>query len=416
MMKSDGITDNLFREESGKLLASVIHLLGAANLDVAEDIVQDTMMAAVNQWRFQLPENPKAWLYRVVKNKTIDFIRQKKKLVELSPLLLSEWTIGSEVEKSFSDKEIKDNQLRMMFASCHPELAKPAQIAFILKTLFGLSVKEISRVFLTNEDTITKRLYRAREKFRQLGKEAINVPSAEELPHRLQSVLKCIYLIFTESYFSLSDESVMRKDLCSEAIYLCENLEHHPVTASPRVHALLALMCFHASRFDARMNAQGEMLTFEEQDRDLWNSHLIRKGADYLDRSMMGDHLTAYHIEAMIAAHYSLSSSPAAIDWQSTLWLYDQLLLFNASAVVKINRAYVLSKIEGPTAAIQFLLTQENMQSNLFYHIMLGELYKQDGRFALSRQHFMEAGRLVQPGKIRQAIDNKLKELASIDR
>ncbi|MCS3796419.1 RNA polymerase sigma factor [Niastella sp. OAS944] len=395
MMKSDEITGNLFREESGRLLASVIHLLGAVNLNVAEDIVQDTMMAAVNQWRFQLPENPRAWLYRVVKNKTIDFIRQKKKLVELSPLLLSEWTIGSEVEKSFSDKEIKDNQLRMMFASCHPELAKPAQIAFILKTLFGLSVKEISRVFLSNEETITKRLYRAREKFRQLGKEAINVPAADELPHRLQSVLKCIYLIFTESYFSLSDESVMRKDLCSEAIYLCENLALHPVTASPQVYALLALMCFHASRFDARINAQGEMLTFEEQDRNLWNSQLIQKGADYLNRSMAGDQVTAYHIEAMIAANYSLSASAASIDWLATLWLYDQLLLFNASAVVKINRAYVLSKIEGPTAAIKFLLAQENMNSNLFYHIMLGELYKQDGRFALSRQHFMDAGKLV---------------------
>jgi len=147
MLQSDEITGNLFREESGKLLASVIHLLGAANLEIAEDIVQDTMMAAVNQWRFQLPENPRAWLYRVVKNKTIDFIRQKKKLVELSPLLLSEWTIGSEVEKSFSDKEIKDNQLRMMFASCHPDLAQPAQITFMLKTLCGLSAKEISRVF-----------------------------------------------------------------------------------------------------------------------------------------------------------------------------------------------------------------------------------------------------------------------------
>jgi RNA polymerase sigma-70 factor (ECF subfamily) len=173
-------------------------------------------------------------------------------------------------------------------------------------------------------------------------------------------------------------------------------------------------MCFHASRFDARINAQGEMLTFEEQDRNLWNSQMIQKGADYLDRSMAGDHVTAWHIEAMIAANYSLSSSATDIDWLATLWLYDQLLLFNSSAVVKINRAYVLSKIEGPAAAIQFLLAQENMQSNLFYHIMLGELYKQDGRFALSKQHFMEAGKLVQPGKIRQAIDNKLKELASV--
>lgn len=411
MFQSDNITNNLFREESGKLLASVVHLLGAANLDVAEDIVQDTMMAAVNQWRFQLPENPKAWLYRVVKNKTIDFIRQRKRLVELSPLLLSEWTINSEVEKTFSDKEIKDNQLRMMFAACHPGLAKPAQIAFILKTLCGLSVKEISRVFLTSEETITKRLYRAREKFRQLGKEAINVPAAEELPGRLQAVLKCIYLIFTESYFSLSDENVMRKDLCREAIYLCENLALHPVTAAPEVFALLALLCFHASRFDARVNAQGDMLTFEEQDRKLWDHQLIQKGSGYLDRSMAGDQVTAYHLEAMIAANYSLSANSASIDWTATLWLYDQLLLFNASAVVKINRAFVLSKVEGPVAAIQYLLLQENIDTILFYHIILGELYKQEGRFALSRRHFEEAGRLVPPGKIKQAIDNKLGEL-----
>jgi RNA polymerase sigma-70 factor (ECF subfamily) len=414
MQQSDEITGNLFREESGKLLASVIHLLGAANLDVAEDIVQDTMMAALNQWRFQLPENPRAWLYRVVKNKTIDFIRQKKKLVELSPLLLSEWTIGSEVEKSFSDKEIKDNQLRMMFACCHPDLAKPAQIAFMLKTLCGLSVKEISRVFLTGEETITKRLYRAREKFRQLGKDAINVPAAEELPHRLQPVLKCIYLIFTESYFSLSDENVMRKDLCREAIYLCENLALHPVTASHEVYALLALMCFHASRFDARMNARGEILTFEEQNRKLWDRQLIKKGSVYLDRSIGGDHLTAYHIEAMIAAHYSLSSDAEGIDWQAILWLYDQLLLMNASDSVKINRAYVLSKAATPAAAIAYLLSPQNIRINFFYYMMLGELYKLEGQLALSKQHFIEAGKLVQPGKIKQAIDNKVNELASL--
>jgi RNA polymerase sigma factor (sigma-70 family) len=411
MFQSDEITGNLFREESGKLLASVVRLLGAANLDVAEDIVQDTMMAAVNQWRFQLPENPKAWLYRVVKNKTIDFIRQKKKLVDVSPLLLSEWTIGSEVEKYFSDKEIKDNQLRMMFASCHPDLTKPAQISFILKTLCGLSVKEISRVFLTNEETITKRLYRAREKFRQLGKDAISVPSGDELTNRLQSVLKCIYLIFTESYFSLSDENVMRKDLCSEAIYLCENLALHPVTATPEVFALLALMCFHASRFDARMNEQGHILTFEEQDRQRWNRRLIQKGSAWLDKSIGGDHLSAYHIEAMIAAHYSLPASAHDIDWPSTLWLYDQLLLLNASGAVQINRAYVLSKVHGTEAAVQYLLSLQNMHSNFFYHAMLGELYKQQQQIELSRQHFLQAANLVQTGKVKQAIEQKLNKL-----
>ena len=268
--------------------------------------------------------------------------------------------------------------------------------------------------FLTNEETITKRLYRAREKFRQLGKEAISVPAAEELPYRLQPVLKCIYLIFTESYFSLSDENVMRKDLCQEAIYLCENLVLHPVTTSPEVYALLALMYFHASRFDARMNAQGEMLTFEEQDRNLWDSQLIKKGSGYLDRSIGGDYVTAYHMEAMIAAHYSLSDTAKALDWQAILWLYDQLLLMNSSDSVKINRAYVLSKAYAPAAAIQYLLSLENMKINLFYHVMLGELYKLDGSFELSKQHFIEAGKLVQPGKIKQAIDNKVKELISI--
>ena len=411
MLQSEEITGNLFREESGRLLASVIHLLGAANLDAAEDIVQDTMMAAVNQWRFQLPDNPKAWLYRVVKNKTIDFIRQRKKTVELSPLLLSEWTIGSEVEKSFSDNGIKDNQLRMMFAACHPSLAQPAQVTFILKTLCGLSIKEISRVFLTNEETITKRLYRARQQFRELGKEAISVPAANELTNRLQSVLKCIYLIFTEAYFSLSDENVMRKDLCSEAIYLCENLALYPATAQPEVFALLALLCFHTSRFDARINEQGEILTFEEQNRQLWDRSLIRKGSVYLDKAICGDQVSAYHIEAMIAAQYSLPASAHEIDWEATLWLYDQLVFFNASSSVKINRAYVLSKVNGIEEAIQLLLSLPNMQTNFFYHVMLGELYKRQHRIEISKQHFLQAITLVQPGKIKQAIENKLKDL-----
>lgn len=415
MLQKNEITGNLFREESGKLLASVINLLGAANLDIAEDIVQDTMMAAVNQWRFQLPNNPKAWLYRVVKNKTIDFIRQKKKIVELSPLLMSEWTISNEVEKSFSANEIKDNQLRMMFASCHPDLAKPAQMAFILKTLCGLSVKEISRVFLTNEETITKRLYRAREKFRTLGRDAINVPSGEELISRLQPVLKCIYLIFTESYFSLSDENIMRKDLCNDAIYLCENLALYPATAQPEVYALLALMCFHASRFDARINEQGEILTFEEQNRDNWDKNLIQKGSVYLDKAIGGEHLSAYHLEAMIAAQYSLSPSADTIDWHATLQLYDQLMLFNASPVVKINRAYVLAKAKGAGEAIQFLQSLEDLHGDLFYNIMLGELYKQTHQIELSRQHFLFAAKLIQSGKVKNVIENKLKELATIN-
>jgi RNA polymerase sigma-70 factor (ECF subfamily) len=411
MLPSDQITDNLFRKESGKLVASVVRLLGAANLDAAEDIVQDTLVAAVNQWRFQLPENPKAWLYRVVKNKTIDFIRQQKRSVALSPLLLSELTINDEVDRSFSDNEIKDNQLRMMFTSCHPDIAQPAQVCFILKTLCGLSVREISRVFLTSEETITKRLYRAREKFRELGKDAVHVPSGAELTRRLQSVLKCIYLIFTESYFSLSDENVIRKDLCSDAIYLCETLTLYPATSEPATFALLALMCFHASRADARINAAGEILSFEEQDRTLWNKSLIKKGADYLDRSIGGEQLSAYHLEAMIAAQYSLSSSMEDINWEQTLELYDHLTLLNGSPSVKINRAYVLSKVRGVEHAIGFLLSLENLENNLFYNVMLGELYKQARQITSSRQYFIQAAALVGPGKIKNAIENKLKDL-----
>jgi len=412
MLSSDQITDNLFRKESGKLVASVVRLLGAADLDVAEDIVQDTLMAAVNQWRFQLPENPKAWLYRVVKNKTIDFIRQQKRLIELSPLLLSEWTINNEVDRSFSDSEIKDNQLRMMFAACHPDISQPAQVSFILKTLCGLSVKEISRILLTNEETITKRLYRAREKFRELGKEAIQVPSGAELTRRLQAVLKCIYLIFTESYFSLSDENVIRKDLCSDAIYLCETLALYPATSAPATFALLALMCFHASRAGARINTAGEILSFEEQDRANWNQLLIQKGADYLDRSIGGEQLSAYHLEAMIAAQYSLSASMENVNWGLTLELYDHLMLLNGSPSVKINRAYVLSKVRGVEPAIRFLLSLENLQHHLFYNIMLGELYKQAQQTTVSRQYFIQAAALIGPGKVKNAIENKLKDLS----
>lgn len=415
MPYSDEVTGRFFREESGKLLASVINLLGAANLDFAEDIVQDTMLAALNQWRFGLPENPRAWLYRVAKNKTIDFIRRHRRIVPLSPLLMSEWTTNSETERSFSDREMKDNQLRMMFASCYPELALPAQVAFMLKTLCGFSVKEIARAFLTNEETIAKRLYRAKEKFRKLGPNAIRVPLEDELPDRLQSVLKCIYLIFTEAYFSLSEESIIRKDFCNDAIYLCEHLVSHPVTTRHEVFALLALMCFHASRFDARMNENGLLLTFEEQDRERWNKELIRKGSAYLGRSMGGDHVSAYHLEAMIAAHYSLSDPAAGIDWLSILELYDHLILLNTSPTVKISRAFVLSRVKGVNEAIQFLRSLEDVQDNLFYNIMLGELYKQGKEIESSQRFYLKADALTESSKIKTFIKGKLEELRKIN-
>src|SRR6266496_3567670 len=316
----DQLVDHLFRHESGKMIAVLSRLLGLQNMEVAQDIVQDTLLQAMTTWGYKaVPDNPAAWLYRVAKNKAIDFLRKEKRFRDISPqysyLLQSEYSLSSTVNNLFLENEIQDSQLRMMFACGHPSIAEESQIALTLKTLCGLSINEIAKAFLTNEETITKRIYRAKEKIKSENIE-LNVPQGKELPQRLDVVLKSLYLLFNEGYNSSHPDQLIREDLCQEAIRLSYLLTTHSITNLPRTNALLSLMCFQASRLQARLDDKGNIILLKYQDRSKWYKPLIEKGFAYLNAATENFDPSPYHLEAAIASLHASAESFESTDWK----------------------------------------------------------------------------------------------------
>jgi RNA polymerase sigma-70 factor (ECF subfamily) len=300
------LVGRLFRHESGKMAAVLTRILGVSSMELADDLVQDTLLQAMSVWKYKgIPENPSAWLYAIAKRKAIDTLRKQKVRREhqsaLSAVLSSEWTLSSTVHQMFLENEIEDSQLRMIFACCHPSIPYDAQLALTLKTLCGLSIQEIAKSFLTNEETISKRIYRAREKIRS---EKINLdsPPPSHLPERMDAVLHSLYLLFNEGYNSSYTEHLIRHDLCEEAMRLCILLTQHTLTNFPNTQALLSLMCLQASRSEARVQEDGGITLLKDQDRTKWITPLIEKGKYYLEKASDGEHLSEYHIEAAIAA------------------------------------------------------------------------------------------------------------------
>ena len=303
------MVDHLFRHESGKMVAVLTRVFGFANMEQAEDIVQDTIIRALETWKFgKVPDNPQAWLYRTAKNKAIDLIRRQKvkhKIEsEIAPLLKSEYTLVPSMNDMFRENEIKDSQLRMMFACCHPSITIESQLTLMLKTLCGLSTREIGNAFLTTEDTIQKRLYRTKEKIKE-EHISLDYPGADVMQARLDTVLKALYLLFNEGYNSSHPEKLIREDLCEEAIRLTILLTENSKTNQPHTNALLALMCYQASRFGARLDDKGFIVLLKDQERMHWNKFLIDRGNEYLVRSADENAVHDYHIEAAIASAHA---------------------------------------------------------------------------------------------------------------
>ena len=270
-------------------MAVLTKLFGPQNLQLAEDVVQDTLLKAFNTWKINgLPQNPSAWLFTVARNKAIDVLRQQKRQNEVSknltPLLQSEYSLVPTVQELVNTNTIDDDQLRMMFVCCHPALSTEAQVSLILKTLCGFSVTEIAKAFVTGYDTIEKRLTRARQSFRDNNVQ-FELPPAAELENRLDNVLLAIYLLFNEGYNSTQHEDLIRKDLMHEAMQLCELICRSRAVDHFKAHALMALICFTASRNEARQDAAGNILLLKEQDRKRWNKALIEKGIFHLEAS-----------------------------------------------------------------------------------------------------------------------------------
>jgi RNA polymerase sigma factor (sigma-70 family) len=377
------VVDHLFRHESGKMVAVLTRVFGFANIEQAEDIVQDTIIRALETWKFgKVPDNPQAWLYRTAKNKAIDLIRHQKvkhKIEsELAPLLKSEYTLVPSMNEMFRENEIKDSQLRMMFACCHPAINTESQLTLMLKTLCGLSTREIGNAFLSSEDTIQKRLYRTKEKIKE-GHISLDYPGADNMPARLDTVLKALYLLFNEGYNSSHPEKLIRDDLCEEALRLTLLLTENPKTNLPQTNALLALMCYQASRFGARLDDKGFMVLLKDQDRTHWNKFLIERGNNYLNLSADGNRIHEYHLEAAIASVHANAKSYEETNWSMILQLYNNLLDRTNNPMVAINRCIILGEVEGYNKAIEELEKIKGLNGNCYYNTSLGEMYLKAG-------------------------------------
>lgn len=362
------------------MAAVLTRMVGLRELQFAEDLVQDTLLQALHVWKIKgIPDNPTAWLYTVAKRKAIDVIRQRNTHAhieaELAKAFRSEWTLAPTITRLFDD-EIEDSQLRMMFACCHPSIPHESQIALVLKTLCGLSISEIAHSFLTQDETITKRLYRAREKIRTEGIELEQI-SVANITNRQNTVLHTLYLLFSEGYNSTHPDKLIRHDLCEEAMRLCLLLTKNKLTNSPDVNALLALMCLQASRADARLDENGNIVLLQDQNRTLWNKALIEKGYEFLDKSGEGQNYSEYHLEAAIAATHAQAKTFEQTNWLRIVELYQILLTLKPDPIVELNLAIALSKAQSVKAGLQKLQNIKGLEQNSIYHAALGDFHSQ---------------------------------------
>lgn len=409
-MQQQELIPNLFRTEYRKIVSVLCKRFGFDEMEIAEDIASDTFMTAAQTWGLQgIPQNPTAWLYHVAKNKAKNYLqRQAAFNQKISPELAQQQAISDfESDIDLSPQNINDSQLQMMFAICHPAIAVEAQIGLSLRILCGFGIEEIADAFLTSKDTINKRLFRAKEKLRE---EKINIewPPLSAIDKRLETVLTTIYLLFSEGYYSISNNKTLRRELCFEAMRLCYMLVENKYTGKPAVNALLSLMCFQASRFEARFDQNGELILYDEQDTNLWDADLISKGGYFLNGSASGDQLSKYHLEAAIA-YWSTEKADTPEKWETILQLYNRLLQIEYSPVAALNRTYALSKANGKQEAI---IEAEKLQltGNHFYFTLLGELYTGiDNKKA--KQHFEAALSLAKTPTDRQTIQKKIDKL-----
>lgn len=389
MMQETELIPHLFRTEYRKIISVLVRSFGIEYIENAEDIVSDTFLLASETWGLKgLPQNPTAWLYTVSKNKAKDFLKHNTIFTDKVALEIKHTESAShETEIDLSNTNIKDSQLQMMFAICHPCISTEAQIGLSLSILCGFGVDEIADAFLTNKEVIYKRLARAKEKLRS-EKVKIELPGHPEIANRLETVLTTLYLLFSEGYYSTSQNTTLRKDLCFEAMRLTIMLIENEQTNTPSANALFSLMCFHSSRFDARINKNGEIILYEEQDETLWNKDLIEKGNYYLNRSSTGNILSKYHLEAAIA-YWHTHKSDTVEKWENILQLYNRLLRLEYTPIAALNRTYALSKARGKKEAITEA-EKLNLPDNHLYHSLLANLYTDvDDKKAL--KHFQIA-------------------------
>lgn len=409
------LTDHLFREEAGKLVSILTRIFGIERLQLAEDVVQEALMRALKFWPYYgVPDNPSAWITRTAKNLAIDVIRREalfRDKQDQMTITLQEWRQPESPDDAARfETEIQDARLRLMFACCHPDVPMDSQIALVLKTVCGFGVTEIARSFLVSEAAIAKRLTRARNTIRE-HHIPFEIPAGAVLEERLEAVLQSIYLLFNEGYKSSTGDALIRSDLCLEAIRLGLQLTDHPSGNHPRSHALLALMLFNAARFPERLDATGNILQLEAQDRSRWDQSMLFRALHHLSLSAAGDEVTSFHLQAGIAACHCTAQDFASTDWSRILMLYNHLELLAPSPIVSLNRAIALAKVEGPQAGLAVIGTLTDsrlLESYPLSFVVRAELEAEMGDFHLAAKHLRRALELTENASERRLLTQRL--------
>ena len=416
-LTSNQLVDHLFRHESGKMIAVLTRIFGMHKLEMTEDVVQEAFLKAMQTWPFHgVPDNPSGWLMQTARNRAIDIIRRQQNFDLYSQELGRQLQHDTEttIEQFFLDHEIADSQLQLVFACCHPALREEDQVALTLKTVSGFGADEIAHALLTNEATIQKRLYRAKQYIKDNGIQ-LEIPLGRQLPERLGTVYTVLYLLFNEGYNSIKADELIRYDLCAEAMRLCLLLSEHKMGKQPSTFALLSLMCFQASRFNSRMSDDNSIVLLRHQDRSKWDRALIGKGYYYLNLSSQGDHLSVYHIESAIAAEHCIASGFEQTNWPRLLSLYDLLLSHKQTATVLLNRAIILAQVHAPLKAIEAIWQIEGIEGLLatqhMYSAVLGDLYAQLGDKVNAAKYLHHSFRLTASHAEQKLILEKIKAL-----
>src|SRR5499427_535681 len=412
------LTEHLFRRESGRMVAVLTRIFGFHNLALAEDVVQDAFCRATEVWAYRgVPENPSAWLMAAAKNRALDVLRRERTArthePELSRLLQSEWTLAPVLADMFTDSAINDEQLRMMFCCCHPQLPEEAQVMLILHILCGFGVHEVASAFVTSYTAVEKRIPRAK-KILAGSKRLFDPQSSAEFSARLPAVQRALYLLFNEGYHGASAESAVRIELCQEAMRLAALLLDHPLGATPASYALSALMCLHKARLTARLDASGQLNSLFDQDRSLWDQNLVGEGLQLLELSAKGSDLSEYHIEAAIAAVHATAQSIQETDWHKIVSLYDALMNIRPSPIVALNRAIAAGQRDGPERGLAELRTiadSKRLATYPFYHAAFGEFELRSDRPDTAREHFSTALKLSRNTAERQFFQRRIKNV-----
>jgi RNA polymerase sigma factor (sigma-70 family) len=407
------------------MAAAVARLVGVGNLDLVDDVVQDSLVQAMEVWKFgRLPDNPAAWLMRAARNRAIDVIRRQRTVRRFAPevadQLSTEWALHATVDSAFLESEIADSELRLMFALCDARLPAQTQVMVILKYLCGFGVPELAQAFLMGESAVEKRLARARTTLAEAqpadGAGDDRLPAVTEparLPARMPAVAQALYLMFSEGYHGSHPDAVVREELCAEALRLGRLLANHPVTGTPAILALLALMCFLGARLAGRRDDSGALLPLEEQDRTRWNQDLLAGAWEALTRSAAGAELTEFHLQAAIAAKHAEARDLAATDWTAIVGLYDQLFRQRPTPVVALNRAVAVGWAQGPEAglaALDAIDQAARLDDYLFLSATRADLLRRAARPSEAVPHYQRALELARSEPERRFFERRLRE------